>query len=66
MSRDPKPIARSATDLTKTTERNSIVLTQEELKRVAGAGIYMKYDGISGEVTTGGHENWIELHSLSF
>jgi type VI secretion system secreted protein Hcp len=25
--------------------------------------IYMKYDGVDGDVTAAGHEKWIELHS---
>ncbi len=66
MSRNPPPIARSADDLTKTTEGNSIELTEEELKRVAGGAIYMKYDGIVGAVTTQGHEKWIELSSVQW
>jgi len=28
--------------------------------------IFMKYDGIDGDVTTSGHEKWIELHSLQW
>lgn len=28
--------------------------------------IYMKYDGIDGEVTEGEHEKWIELNSFQF
>ncbi|HEY6843910.1 MAG TPA: type VI secretion system tube protein Hcp, partial [Thermoanaerobaculia bacterium] len=28
--------------------------------------IYMKIDGIKGDVTTSGHENWIEVLSFSF
>jgi type VI secretion system secreted protein Hcp len=28
--------------------------------------IYMKYDGIDGDVTAEGHDKWIELQSLQF
>jgi len=28
--------------------------------------IYMKVDGIDGQVTTDGHEKWIELHSVQY
>jgi type VI secretion system secreted protein Hcp len=28
--------------------------------------IYVKYDGIDGEVTQQGHEKWIEVHSFQF
>lgn len=28
--------------------------------------IFMKYDGIDGDVTAAGHEKWIELNSLQF
>jgi type VI secretion system secreted protein Hcp len=28
--------------------------------------IYMKVDGIDGQVTTAGHEKWIELHSAGY
>ncbi len=28
--------------------------------------IYMKYDGINGEVTAAGHEKWVELNSVSW
>ena len=28
--------------------------------------IFMKYDGIDGDVTTAGHEKWIEIHSLQW
>ena len=28
--------------------------------------IFMKYDGIDGDVTTSGHEKWIEVHSLQW
>jgi type VI secretion system secreted protein Hcp len=28
--------------------------------------IYMKYDSVDGQVTTAGHEKWIELHSLEY
>jgi len=41
----------SADDLTKTTKKGEVELTEEELKRVSG--------GIPGESTTGGHEKWI-------
>jgi type VI secretion system secreted protein Hcp len=27
--------------------------------------IYMKFDGIDGDVTAQGHEKWIEIHSIS-
>jgi type VI secretion system secreted protein Hcp len=32
----------------------------------ATAAIYMKYDGIDGDVTAVGHENWIEILSFSW
>lgn len=32
----------------------------------ASAAIYIKYDGIDGEVTAKGHEKWIELHSFQW
>jgi type VI secretion system secreted protein Hcp len=28
--------------------------------------IYMKYDGMKGDVTEAGHESWIKLNSISF
>ena len=28
--------------------------------------IFLKYDGIEGDVTTTGHEKWIEVHSLQW
>jgi type VI secretion system secreted protein Hcp len=28
--------------------------------------IYMKYDAVDGQVTTDGHEKWIELHSVQY
>ena len=28
--------------------------------------IYMKYDGINGEVTAAGHEKWIELGGVTW
>jgi type VI secretion system secreted protein Hcp len=28
--------------------------------------IYVKYDGIDGDVTTAGHEKWIEVHSFQW
>jgi type VI secretion system secreted protein Hcp len=28
--------------------------------------IFMKYDGIEGDVTTAGHEKWIEVHSFQW
>jgi type VI secretion system secreted protein Hcp len=28
--------------------------------------LYMKMDGIDGQVTTDGHEKWIELHSVQY
>jgi bacteriocin-like protein len=47
----------SADDLVKLTE-----LSEEELKRISGGGIYMKYPGIpEGSVTTEGFQKWIEL-----
>jgi len=46
------PKISSADDLTKTSEKGDVELTEEELKRVSG--------GIKGEMTSGGHEKWIE------
>jgi type VI secretion system secreted protein Hcp len=33
---------------------------------IARAALYLKFDGIDGEVTAQGHEKWIELSSFSF
>jgi len=54
------PQISSADDLAKTTTKGDVELSEEELKRVSGGAIYMKIGGIGGEVTTQGHEKWIE------
>ena len=28
--------------------------------------VFLKYDGIEGDVTTAGHEKWIEVHSFQW
>ncbi len=66
MSNNPKATAQPADDLTKASGDNSIELSEEELKRVSGGAIYMKYEGIAGEATTAGHEKWIELTSVQW
>ncbi len=35
-------------------------LSEEELSKVVGGSIYMNYGGVTGDVTTAGHQNWIE------
>jgi bacteriocin-like protein len=49
------PQISSADELTKTTKKGDVELSEEELKRVSG-GIK-----IDGDVTSQGHEKWIEL-----
>jgi len=51
MSEQTKPEA-NPDDLTKTTEPNSIELTEKDLKRVSGGALFdafLKLDGIKGE-----------------
>jgi len=55
------PQISSADDLVKPTKKGDVELSEEELKRVSGGAIYMKFPGTDGEVTTQGHEKWIEL-----
>ena len=55
---------RKTTDTTELDELNPGELNLEELGKVSGGGIYMKYEDIKGDVTSNGHENWIELRSL--
>lgn len=50
----------SPDDLTKTTKKGDVELSEEELKRVSGGAIYQKWEGIDGAVTTQGFEKWIE------
>jgi bacteriocin-like protein len=60
---DPKkkdPQISSADDLTKTTKKGDVELTEEELKRVSGGGLNIKTN-IKGETTTDGSSKWIEL-----
>jgi hypothetical protein len=42
------------------------VLADSELDAVSGAAIYMRSDGIDGQVTTQGFDRWIELTSFQF
>jgi len=41
-------------------------LADSELDAVSGAAIYMRWDGIDGQVTTQGFDRWIELTSFQF
>ena len=54
------PQISSADDLTKTTKSGDVELSEEELKRVSGGGIFMKIGGVAGEPTTDGNAKWIE------
>lgn len=54
--KDPK--ISSADDLTKTTKKGDVELTEEELKRVSGG---VNFGSIKGETTTARHEKWIEI-----
>jgi bacteriocin-like protein len=48
------PQISSADDLTKTTNKSDVELSEEELKRVSGG---LKF---AGNVTSATHEKWIE------
>ena len=50
-----------ADDLVKTTKSGDVELTEEELKRVSGGAIYLKYGDVKGQTTTNGFKDWIEL-----
>ena len=52
------PQISSADDLTKTTKKGDAELSEEELKRISGG------TPISGDVTSTGHESWIEVTSF--
>ncbi len=44
-----------------------VELRDEELDKVSGGAIYMKYDGVKGESTSRDrHKDWIEVLSYSF
>ena len=61
MSNDPKAKdtnISSADDLTKTTKKGDVELTEEELKRVSGGGLNIK-SGIDGESTSSTRDKWI-------
>ncbi len=57
MSRKSRRTAGSVDALTKTAGPDAIKLDEQELKRVAGGAIYMKWDGIDGAVTTNGFKD---------
>jgi hypothetical protein len=50
----PKRKPNPADSLPKTSKKKDIELTEQELGKVTGGGIYMKYGEIKGPVTTDG------------
>ncbi len=42
-------------------EIEDLTINEEQASAVKGGPIFMKYDGIDGDVTAAGHEKWIEL-----
>lgn len=50
----------------KTETKADVELTEQELNKVAGTGIYMNWNGIDGAVTTHEFDKWIELSSFQF
>ena len=38
-----------------------LAVNQEQAAEVKGGPIYMNFDGIDGDVTSRGHDKWIEL-----
>ena len=74
MSKNPEGQAKETSqnisskpdDLVKGGAKDNVELTEEELKPASGGAIYMKWDGIGGQVTTQGFDKWIELNSFQF
>ena len=54
------PQISSADDLTKTTNKGDVELTEEELKRVSGGATFIKIGDVKGDPTTDGYKDWIE------
>jgi hypothetical protein len=48
------------------TNETSNVATFEHRDTLANSAIYMRWDGIDGQVTTQGFDRWIELTSFQF
>ena len=71
MSQNPEDQAKKTSqnisskpdDLVRGGAKDNVELTEDELNAASGGAIYMKFDNIDGQVTTEGHEKWIELNS---
>jgi bacteriocin-like protein len=59
-----QPPKVSSDYLLKTSKKKDIELTEKELDKVSGGGIYMKYKGDLGPTTMEGREKWINLYSV--
>jgi len=46
------------------TDKANVELTEQELNKVTGTGIYLKGADISGQVTTEEHVHWIDLSNF--
>jgi bacteriocin-like protein len=54
------PKKKSSPDkLLKASKKGEAELTEDELKRVSGGSIYLKYGSTSGSTTTTGFKDWI-------